>query len=716
MSKRADEGVGRHLESSEPYICKSTTLKDNLAGRKQHYLPQYLLRGFEASRTGKMSQVVVNKKGTPAYKTSTEGVAAKRDFYSQPGDGVTDTLDDVITDFERTTFNPFLDRVRAALPNEPVDSEDAASAVVHLTIRAAHLRGSFAHLMRTMVTRFDEILSDPERVRELLGVDSTSQKSLLTEEIRRTFDALPMAALPAKDRVIFEKMARFRVREKLDAQMPKSAPIMRDYLSMLEQGIPNMVVQGHTTALEQSLVPTARLDALKKLCWRVLAVESPSHFVLPDCAAVAGTPSGRLQPAAMSSNEEISWVAMPLSATQVLVGYAGREPPMLSNLNENFAKCSLEFFVSSTLQADIEALTTHIGEALELATHDLMEKSFSTLRPAGEEPAVEVSAPDIRDVPVVVQSDTNAVAAITDSIRQIFTLQCGAGEADRLESIVVTNDIAGEVARLYGRALSPYETAVTTPGTVELIPGTTPVTLRLILPESIAHLLLAEDERLKRSANLVVRHLLGRVSYLHRWFGYLAPMTEGRVFTARQRIAMSLMQRFASRYYGSVKAAAVAHENDLRDDEPLSGRAVTITLAVLEAARQQFMSHKNVDALLAEITPAIDMLLGTLAGYCGQHPHGSADRPLSQTSPTCEPLAHAGLWDWVLLFGRDLSQHHQSLTRESSSVDQMLALSEHVERVLWQVGIFLSDFEEGRMWVDVCDDERLTMVKQVLNS
>ncbi|CAN7337894.1 DUF4238 domain-containing protein [Polaromonas sp. LjRoot131] len=687
-----------------------------MAGRKQHYLPQHLLRGFEASRTGKKSQVVVNKKGTTAYKTSTEGVAAQRDFYSQPGDGVTDTLDDIITDFESTIFNPFLDRVRTAPPNEPVDSEDAASAVVHLTIRAAHLRGSFAHLARKMVTRFDEILKNPEHVRELFGVDSTSPKSLLAEEIQRTFDELPSAALTAKERGILEKMAHFRAREKLGAQMPKSATVMREYLSMLEEAVPNMVVQGHTKALEQSLVPTARLDSLKKLHWKVFAVESPDHFVLPDCVAVACAPSGQLQPVAMSPNEEISWIAMPVSATQVLVGYGGQEPPILSNLNEHFAKCSIEFFVSSILRPDIETLTTHIGEALELATRDLMEESFAAVRPVIEKPVVEISASDIRNVPVVVRSGANAMRDISDSIRQIFTLQCGAREADRLESIVVTNDVPGEVARLFGRDLWPYEAAVTMPGTVELIPGTTPLTLRLLLPESTGHLLLAEDESLRQSATLVVRRLLGRVSYLDHWFSYLAPLADGRVFTARQHIALNLMRRFTSLYYGSVEVALVATENDLHNGEPLSGHAVTTALAALETARHQFQSHKNVDALVVDLIPAIDMLLGTLAGYCGQHPHDSENRPILQTSLTCEPLVHAGLWDWALLFRRDLNRHHQSLTRKSSSVDQMLALSEHMERVLWQIGIFLSDIEEGKMWVDVCDDERLKMVKQALNS
>lgn len=684
-----------------------------MAGRKQHYLPQHLLRGFEASKAGKKIQVVVYKKDAPPYTTSTEGVAAQRDFYSQPGDGVIDTLDDMITAFESNTFIPFLDQARTVLPSARLDAVSAASAVVHLVVRAAHLRGSFAHFAQKMFTKFGGILNDPELVRKFIDIDSTSQKSLLSEEIQKAFKALPIEDLPLKERVIFEKMVRFRVREKFDALMLESAPVLREQLSMLEGALPEMAGRGHTQALQKSLAPAVRIEALKRLHWKVLAVEPPNNFVLPDCAAISSNASGQIQPVAMSSNEEIAWVAMPISAKQVLVGYADQEPPMLSNLNEHFAKCSLEFFVSSTLHSDVEVLASLIGETLEVMTHDLIKDNFATARPRRGNSATESNAFNVRIVPVGIELDAGKRTAIDQSIRQIFAQQCGAREADRLESIVVTNDVAREVARLYGRALTPYETAVTMPGTVERLPDTVPPALRLILPERIGQLLFATDMRLKRSATLLVRHLLGRVSYLDYWFGDIVPMAEGRVFTQRQSISLELTLRFASHYHGSVKAAPVAHESDLDDGEPLSAHALTVALAALEAARQQFMSHKNADALIADVVPALDMLLGTLAGYCGQRPHGAQ---LSQASPTCEHLVRAGLWDWVSLFGQDLHRHYQSLASKSSSVDQILTLSEHAERVLWQFGIFLSDIEDGRMWIDACDDERLRMVKQILNS
>lgn len=94
-----------------------------------------------------------------------------------------------------------------------------------------------------MLTKAAEILQDSELVREFMDIDSTSPESRLLEEIQKTFDALP-ADLPVKERGIFEKMARFRVRETFNAQMTESAPAMRDQFSKLNETLPEMLVRG----------------------------------------------------------------------------------------------------------------------------------------------------------------------------------------------------------------------------------------------------------------------------------------------------------------------------------------------------------------------------------------------------------------------------------------------------------------------------------------
>ena len=69
-----------------------------MAGRKQHFIPQALQRGFGVAK-GKKTQVYVFKKGQEPYHSSTEGVAAQRDFYSEPS--AEQSLDDKITTYER---------------------------------------------------------------------------------------------------------------------------------------------------------------------------------------------------------------------------------------------------------------------------------------------------------------------------------------------------------------------------------------------------------------------------------------------------------------------------------------------------------------------------------------------------------------------------------------------------------------------------------------
>ena len=121
--------------------------------------------------------------------------------------------------------------------------------------------------------------------------------------------------------------------------------------------------------------------------------------------------------------------------------------------------------------------------------------------------------------------------------------------------------------------------------------------LRLILPDHIVQFFGGADARIKRSSTTLLKLLFGRVSYLDYWFGHLLPMFGGREFTVREQIAFELVQRFASRYYGSAIASSGARDTDLHAGEPQSARAVAIALGALEISRQQFKSQKNVDVL-----------------------------------------------------------------------------------------------------------------------
>lgn len=684
-----------------------------MAGRKQHYIPQHLLRGFEASRSGKNSQVVVYKRGVPPYKSSTEGVAAQRDFYSPPGDGETDTLDDVITKFESEFFNPFLDRVRAAPDGEWIDADAAATAVVHLTFRAAHLRGSFAQFSQRVVANLDKLMSDQCQVRDFMEIDSNEPESLLFTEIKRALDEHGLVSISPKDRLLVEKLARFRVREKFDFEAPSIIPFVREQLSAIDGAIPEMLERGHVQALQRSLVPDARVCALKQLRWSVISVQNPEHLLLPDCVAIAADLSGEMHPYAMRSNDEVAFVAMPINARKVLVGSASQELPDISGLNTDFAKCSLEFFVGSAKDSCVEALTPYIGEAIKDITDGLGEDDSPLIQPA--QISCHLSGnPSSKPVRVEFTSTTNKNARTIKTIQRIATEQCDNKTANRIDSILIASDVPSEVARLYGRPLSAYEISAVTPGTVEVLATVASPQLRVILPAKIVQLLLAHDPNMSRSAANLVRLLLGRASYYDLWFEKVVPLFQGRLLTAKDRLTLELSQRFLSHNYSAWVAAPVIHIKDICDGELPSAKAISVSVATIETARQKFLGHHNVDILVADIAPALDLLFGTVAAYCGLHAGKSID--IVPTSETARCIAEASLWDWLMLFDRDLRKHCHQIRQMSPTVATVQSIAEHVERVLWQFGIILSDSDGGQMWVDVSDEEQLLVMRNILNS
>lgn len=113
-----------------------------MSGRKQHHIPQSVLRAFETPSRGKKIQVWVFSKQNQ-FKAPTDDVAAERHFYSELSTDGTKTLDDLITDYE----NGFTGQI-ISLRNVPVgasaDAATAAEVIAHLTIRNAHLRNSLS--------------------------------------------------------------------------------------------------------------------------------------------------------------------------------------------------------------------------------------------------------------------------------------------------------------------------------------------------------------------------------------------------------------------------------------------------------------------------------------------------------------------------------------------------------------------------------------------
>src|SRR5690349_21399368 len=125
-----------------------------MAGKRQHYVPRLLQRGFLDDPTAEAERTWLHRVACPAKLVGIRDVGVEDWFYSKKGLLGEKTLDDAITDFEGGLAKDVAS-LREAHPQCVVECRFAAKTVTHLVMRTAHLR-------QTIVTGMTSIASELE--------------------------------------------------------------------------------------------------------------------------------------------------------------------------------------------------------------------------------------------------------------------------------------------------------------------------------------------------------------------------------------------------------------------------------------------------------------------------------------------------------------------------------------------------------------------------
>lgn len=677
-----------------------------MAGRKQHYIPQSVQRAFEASRTGTKSQVLVFRKGKKPYVTSTEGSAAERDFYSNPLADGKGALDDKITDFENEHLTAMLRELRATKCG-PVDSELAAITIAHLAFRTAHVRGSMQAVADNALEQMTGLVDDCDAVRHFVGVDAATSDSRLAELVREDLSKLGLDALPQKERNAIERMVMFRVRERFDDLFLQSQNSLRTAFSRLGDILPDSIAKGHARVLSESLVPQERVKVLRTLEWKIIpAGDAQSAFILPDCVVIASSGSKDYQPFFMLSIDEAAIVVMPLSPKQLLVGSTTPVHIDPAHVNVAFARCSLEFFISSGQDEGTLGLTELVGSCTTEFKKELFEAECETTPPipcaTDRTIKVEIRTP----IGKAGEAMKRVLSRISDeAIEPIW--------ADRLESIAVTSNMARALEDVWKRTPTHAEISGAALGTVEVVNHGGEWKCRVIVPRNLTQALLTTaDPAGHIAATRFVKMHLGRVYYLDCWARRAPEILDPQLeLSLWEQMASRTALRVGSHYFGGM--ASARHESEPfpgGDRLEELGATFRLCFTALRQARQQAFIHRNVDQVIAGTIGPIDTLLVSFAAVSGFL--NAKNLALPHDSDAGDTLSKAGLWEWGLLFAKDLERHYATRQRWTSSSD-LEPLISHIERLLWSVGIIVSKTDSG-FWIDVIDDARMPVLEKIL--
>jgi len=348
-----------------------------MSGRKQHFIPQSLLRGFSFLGKGSKQQIVAYTYDRGIFTAATDGIGAERNFYSELAvQGETQTLDDKITDFE-TPLSDVLVGMRKLSHRASAETQQTAIFVTHLTVRNDHFRKSVSTGGVTMFDGLQSSMSDEQTAMALLGLGGNRPSPVFGDAVKNLLaeNAAVFAALGLREDQIIEWAFNYAKANFSEFHSQLVGPMQAAFEKFTGPTILEMAADAQRRALETDLSPKAWIDRLSEMDWHVEHSDVP--LILPDCESIAADNSGTARPLMLAEKDAVEAILVPISSDRLLVGLHGRDAMPSFDVNAAFAACSWDFFVASSRNYELETLRDTIRAGVQNLMDDLVSQALS---------------------------------------------------------------------------------------------------------------------------------------------------------------------------------------------------------------------------------------------------------------------------------------------------------------------------------------------------
>ena len=316
-----------------------------MSGRKQHYIPQFVLRSFGKSTKGTKTQVRVTSRNK-TFIAATDGAAAEREFYSGLDRDV-DTLDDVIT-YAENEYSQLWHSLNLMDHGTDVDGVTVARLITHLGARGNYVRQSLGTFASYALMRIMELFSQEEYFRALCGVDRAYPPDFIKEQLdefynrnREMFRKAKMSRHDARRYAFRELKSRW---EELFESSKADNAILSSAFDFRQ-----MASEAHQKSLNTTIEPEARVKVLSNIPWKIIQFDG-DVLALPDCIALAHDADNGIMPAAFVGNNDIDSAIFPISPNKAVCAGTYLSKPVQETLIPNFSSfstiCSWDFVIT----------------------------------------------------------------------------------------------------------------------------------------------------------------------------------------------------------------------------------------------------------------------------------------------------------------------------------------------------------------------------------
>jgi hypothetical protein len=683
-----------------------------MSGRKQHFIPQLLLRQFAAveERKTKSIRVWVHPKNRDPYLTATEGVAAQRDFYSDVrSDGIA-TLDDIITKYE-SRFAWLLRQIGGLPAGSAVNRGCAAEIVSHLVIRNAHMRHGVNTLMDGVARIAIDTFGNNEKLTKYLGLERLRPSELFDKHLQDKLDDIPseFASLPTGlVRIMVFALMRENMGQLVNSQMTM---FLQALAGFSEQMGPNVRELHNRVLLETDLeIPHGFIAKSPIEEWTT--AESVHPLILPDCGAIGVKAGGQSGPLLFTGGPDLRHVILPISPSLALVGRRRDDDwPVVDSFNTSLAEASEVFFVSSIDDEYTGDLRETIGAASSSLFSELLEQTASSLEPDST----------VDDVPVLNFHVRGTGDASAPTLGEYRVSYLGFPEdfpakdvADRIGGVVFELADLFSMGRLagvtfahdYERALAELDRGFPASIALETVSADigvgvfqTPLVVRgdhvkfyVIARADLAYGLADTGEPDHQQSLYLLIRALANVGYsdlVERsspgyFLGRFEDSTEGARLEAT---SSALMNYFTSRL------AAPVFPNSLVAQVEVLKRAANVSVAELSAAVEEHWESPNFEKVGSTVLRCAGLVLSGFADVAGTL--AGQSRAYTEVPELVEILQEARLENWFVSFGRDLD-NWWNVQGEWKFPDDAWRMSLHLDRIKWAFSMpFWKDEDYG---------------------
>lgn len=680
-------------------------------------MPQFLQRGFAADK--RRREIWYYPKGEDPALERTKDVGASDYFYSEPSADGSPTLDDQITDTE-SPLALKLRNVRDQLIGSEIDAKQATDIVIHLAPRTAHLRATFEKGMRQLAQGASEIFTKEERVEAMLGLDRGEPTEMFREQIDHLMAEHPIVRALGLPQQVFERVMFVYAKENLGPLLKGQMPAIKDMFGMWIVRADEAVRDSHNSALSRmGQESNAREGFLQGLVWRLEAAPSEGA-ILPDCVVLALNQQGEIVPFMHADLKDTQSVVMPVGTDKLLIGSSTAGVTLdTARFNEAAAQSSYHFYLAHSNSAEFTRLHDLIGKSASLVIDEAVENAFGQFLPERSEG--KDYEPDVSEhggaqsesqecwqftLTFFSCEDQETTDRIRDATEVLVRKLAKIMPLQRLDGITFAVDYATALREMdRGFANAPIletvdpEIGVGVAHMVTVMRDGVAKGHIVLSPVVAAHLASDDPADVEWAIHLIVNRLalVAMIEIVER----ALPGTQLRPI--EDELQAWLHRNVHPALNGYVASAMSA---GFGEAEELTSVSRQLLIEALERMRQRIPEARlayrydgDLDKLLGKAIQLIETVLHCAANHAG---HCAAlDRsPFDEKGALDAELDAASLQHWFTMYQADLAKFYERLGRWDS-FDEFLFFNQHVERLMWQFGMFPWSSEDEGLRVEI---------------